>query len=132
MRCREDSTTTGAIDAKVSQSLGFWWSLSVMPAQGEGAACASDARGTSWVYFGTRSTEAGEGIVAARFDASTGGLSSIGIVAEITKPAWLLAHPKLPVLYSVSEVNGESRVFSFRRDASSGKSAHTLAADGRA
>jgi 6-phosphogluconolactonase len=95
---------------------GFWLSLSVVPAH-----AAGQAPGTQWVYFGTRSTEAGQGIVAARFDAQTGRLSSIGRVAEITKPAWLLAHPKLPVLYSVSELSGESRVFAFNRDPASGK-----------
>jgi len=102
---------------------GFWLSLSVVPAHAEGQApaCADDSCGTDWVYFGTRSTEAGQGIVAARFDAKTGKLSSIGKVAELTKPAWLLAHPKLPVLYSVSEVSGASSVYAFSRDPASGK-----------
>lgn len=93
---------------------GFCLSLSVVPAQGQGSA-------TQWVYFGSRSTDAGSGIVAARFDAKTGRLSPVGMVAEVTKPAWLLAHPKLPVLYSVSEVSNESRVFAFSRDPSTGK-----------
>ena len=95
---------------------GFWLSLSVVPAHAHG-----QAPGTHWVYFGTRSTEAGQGIVAARFDAKNGRLSPIGIVAEVRKPAWLLAHPTLPVLYSVSEVSNESRVFAFSRDPSTGK-----------
>ena len=102
---------------------GCWLSLSVVPAHADeqGGGCASDACGTHWVYFGTRSTDAGQGIVAARFDAKTGRLYSIGKVAELTKPAWLLAHPTLPVLYSVSETNGESRVFAFGRDPATGK-----------
>lgn len=95
---------------------GFWLSLSVVPAQAAGQGST-----TQWVYFGSRSLEAGNGIVAARFDAKTGRLSPVGIVAEVTKPAWLLAHPKLPVLYSVSEVSNESRVFAFSRDPSNGK-----------
>jgi 6-phosphogluconolactonase len=95
---------------------GFWLSLSVVPAHAAGQ--GSDVQ---WVYFGTRSTDAGQGIVAARFDAKTGRLSPIGMVAELTKPAWLLAHPKLPVLYSVSETNNESRVFAFNRDPATGK-----------
>ncbi|MET0535859.1 MAG: lactonase family protein [Steroidobacter sp.] len=74
-----------------------------------------------WVYFGSRSTEPGQGIVAARFDANSGKISPVGIVAEIAKPAWLLAHPKLPVLYSVSEVSGESRVYAFGIDRTTGK-----------
>lgn len=95
---------------------GFCLSLSVVPAHGAGSAPE-----TQWVYFGTRSTDAGQGIVAARFDTKTGRLSPIGVVAEVTKPAWLLAHPKLPVLYSVSETNNESRVFAFTRDPATGK-----------
>jgi 6-phosphogluconolactonase len=95
---------------------GFWLSLSVVPAH-----AAGQAPETQWVYFGTRSTDAGQGIVAARFDVKTGRLSPIGMVAELTKPAWLLAHPKLPVLYSVSESNSESRVFAFKRDPATGK-----------
>lgn len=102
---------------------GFWFALTVVPAQAQESApaCASDACGTHWVYFGTRSTEAGNGIVAARFDANSGRLSSIGVVAEVRRPAWLLAHPELPVLYSVSEISGESRVFAFSRDHATGK-----------
>lgn len=95
---------------------GCWLSLSVVPAHAQGQ--ATDGL---WVYFGTRSTDTGQGIVAARFDTKTGRLSSVGKVAELTKPAWLLAHPKLPVLYSVSETSGESRVFAFSRDPSTGK-----------
>lgn len=95
---------------------GFWLSLSVVPAHAAGS-----APDTQWVYFGTRSTDAGQGIVAARFDAKTGRLSPVGMVAELTKPAWLLAHPNLPVLYSVSETNSESRVFAFNRDPATGK-----------
>lgn len=102
-------------------AFGFCLALSVLPAHAEGPTCASDACGTNWVYFGTRTTEPGQGIVAARFDAKHGRLSSIGKVAEVTKPAWLLAHPKLPVLYSVSEVNSESRVYAFARDPATGK-----------
>lgn len=95
---------------------GCWLSLSVVPAEAGG-----QATDIQWVYFGTRSTEAGQGIVAARFDAKSGRLSSIGRVAELTKPAWLLAHPTLPVLYSVSEPSGGSRVFAFNRDPATGK-----------
>lgn len=74
-----------------------------------------------WVYFGSRSTEPGQGIVAARFDDKSGRLSPVGIVAQVTKPGWLLAHPKLPVLYSVSEPGGGSRAFAFTIDRTSGK-----------
>jgi 6-phosphogluconolactonase len=95
---------------------GFWLSLSVVPAH-----AGAQGSGTQWVYFGTRSTDAGQGIVAARFDTKTGRLSPVGMVAEVIKPAWLLAHPKLPVLYSVSETNNESRVFAFNRDPATGK-----------
>jgi len=82
------------------------------------------ARGDDWVYFGTRANGAGQGIVAARFDATNGHLTSVGLVAEITRPTWLIAHPSLPILYSVSEVGNdglsEASVFSLAVDKTTG------------
>ncbi|MFC4309274.1 lactonase family protein [Steroidobacter flavus] len=78
-----------------------------------------------WVYFGNRSTEPGQGIVAARFDTQSGRLTPVGVVADVSRPTWLLAHPTLPVLYSVSEpvgdAQGESSVISLGVEKVTGK-----------
>jgi 6-phosphogluconolactonase len=86
------------------------------------------------VYFGTH-TPGGPneqqgagtefGIFAARFDARTGQLTSLGRVAEVERPTWIVAHPTLPVLYSVSDPVGseptEALIFSFALDRANGK-----------
>ncbi len=69
------------------------------------AACAAQAE--DLVYFGTRSTEPGRGIFAARFDVQSGQLTSMGQVASLELPTWVVAHPELPVLYAVSEVGND-------------------------
>src|SRR5262245_14396022 len=78
-----------------------------------------------WVYFGNRSTEAGQGIAAARFDSTSGRLTPVGVVADVNRPTWLLAHPTLPVLYAISDPagddQGESNIFSFSADPATGK-----------
>jgi 6-phosphogluconolactonase len=69
---------------------------------------------SNWVYLGTRASGTGQGIVAARLD-KQGHLTPVGLVAEITRPTWLSAHPKLPVLYSVSDPGAvESTLYSFK------------------
>jgi 6-phosphogluconolactonase len=51
------------------------------------------------IYVGTD----GNQIRALRFDASTGKLTMIGPVADVSKPRWAVAHPQLPVLYVTSD-----------------------------
>lgn len=106
---------------RLSGLLGFWLAMLPAHAEEQPPPCGSAACGTDWVYFGSRSTEPGQGIVAARFDAKTGRLSKVGIVTELNRAAWLLAHPTLPVLYSVSEGGGESRVYAFTIDQATAK-----------
>jgi 6-phosphogluconolactonase len=66
------------------------------------------------VYLGTRASGAGQGIVAARLD-ENGHLTPVGVVAEVNRPTWLSAHPKLPVLYSVSDPGTTpSSIYSFK------------------
>ncbi|MBI1684300.1 lactonase family protein [Caulobacter hibisci] len=76
------------------------------------------------VYVGTQATDAGQGIVAARLDARTGTLTPIDVVAEIARPTWVLAHPKRPALYAVSETGNdgktEGKVYALRADAETG------------
>lgn len=109
----------------LTMALGAAFAVLPSHADDQASACASASCGTDWVYFGTRHSGEGQGIYAARFDAKSGHLSPIGLVADIARPTWLTAHPKLPVLYSVGEFNRdgavESRVFSLTADPVTGK-----------
>ena len=88
-------------------------------AWGQTVAAADDSCGSYWVYIGTL---AGPGIVGAYFDEATGQMTSIGVVATLTRPTWLTVHPKLPVLYSVSDPGNTiaSSLYSFAQDPVSG------------
>lgn len=76
------------------------------------------------VYFGSRGSGAGQGVFAAWFDARTGRLAPLGLVAEVDRPTWLLASPQMSSLYSVSEVADDGRsepsVISFAVDRATG------------
>ncbi len=76
------------------------------------------------VYFGTRATGAGQGVMGARFDPKTGALSSLGLAAEIERPTWVMPSPHRPVLYSVSETGNDGKsnasVYSFSADPATG------------
>jgi 6-phosphogluconolactonase len=97
------------------------------------AACAEAASAPQehkyLMYVGTYTAEAGstsKGIYAYRFDASTGGLTSIGVAAETTNPSFLAAHPNHRFLYAVNEVSnykGEKSgaVSAFAIDRATGK-----------
>ena len=69
------------------------------------------ARGRYLAYVGTYTTNTNsKGIYAYRFDAETGQLSSIGLVAETTDPSFLAVHPSGRYAYAVNEIgnhNGE-------------------------
>ena len=66
-----------------------------------------------------------QGIYAAALDAKTGHLSPLGLSAELKRASWLVAHPTLPVLYTVSQSSSDnpasdSAVISFAIDPASG------------
>ena len=84
-------------------------------------AYASASCGSSWVYFGTRATGTGTGIVAARLD-SSGHLTPVGVVSDINRATWLTAHPTLPVLYAASDPGGTaaSTIYSLAVDRETG------------
>jgi len=88
------------------------------------AACGPANCKGDLVYIGTQNDGPGQGIVAARFDPQTGHLTAVGQVTEVARPTWLLPHPKLPVLYSVSEVGNDGHshaaVYSFSIDPGTG------------
>lgn len=65
----------------------------------------------SLVWFGTYTnaapnagTPASEGIYVSRFDPVTGGLDAPTLAVAAKNPSFLAFHPRLPVLYAVSEV----------------------------
>jgi 6-phosphogluconolactonase len=51
------------------------------------------------VYVGSQGTQ----LRALRFDADSGKLGAVGVVAEGLRPTWTVAHPQLPVLYAVDD-----------------------------
>lgn len=85
--------------------------LLALPGLARASACVADG----FVYA---SSETGE-IHLLRFDACVGKLESLGAVATVSKPRWLLVHPDLPLLYAVSDANGGS-VLAFARDRKTG------------
>jgi 6-phosphogluconolactonase len=74
------------------------------------------------VYVGTYTTKtASKGIYAFRYDASSGKLTPIGVVAETQDPSWVAVHPNGKFLYAVNEAGKNSMVSAFSLDAKSGK-----------
>lgn len=75
---------------------------------------------TRIVYFGTH----GDTIVAARLNERTGQLTSLGPVATVQRPTWLVTLPTGSYVYAVSEIgndgSSQARVHSFRADAETG------------
>ena len=72
----------------------------------------------SHFYVGTQVDRPNDGIYGLWLDEDTGALSQAGIAAAIERPTWLLRHPQLNVLYTVSEVGNrdarEGRLHAFR------------------
>ncbi len=82
----------------------------------------------SFVWFGTYTNgkTGSEGIYVSRFDAASGKLSDPQLAGTAKNPSFLAAHPKLPVLYAVSEVadaDGKpmGAVIAFRIDPQNGR-----------
>lgn len=71
-------------------------------------------------YVGTQCDGPGTGIFDVWLDESTGRLSEPRLVAETARPTWLLRHPRLSILYAVSEVGNrdarEGELLSFDID----------------
>ena len=79
------------------------------------------SKGKEWiVYVGTYTQKNSKGIYAYRFDAATGSLTPIGLVAETANPSFLAVHPNKRYLYAVGEGSTGS-VSSFSLDRETGK-----------
>lgn len=58
-------------------------------------------------YIGTQGSGPGQGVVAIRLDPKDGALSSLGVVAEVDRPTWVLADPVHRRLFAVSETGND-------------------------
>lgn len=70
------------------------------------SASPAERHGKYLVYVGTY-TEGiltSKGIYAYRYDAASGDLTSLGLVAETTNPSFLAVHPNHRFLYAINEV----------------------------
>lgn len=69
------------------------------------------------VYVGTQASQ----VHALRFDAQEGRLAWLGKVAEGGAPTWLLAHPRLPVLYAADNARkADGKVTAYAVDRGTG------------
>jgi len=88
---------------------------------------AEPSAAAGWVWFGTYTGAAplGSGLYVARFDPATGTLAPAALAATLENPSFLALHPRLPVLYAVSEVTdgagrGAGAVVAFAIDRATG------------
>ncbi|WP_395390985.1 lactonase family protein [Novosphingobium sp. BL-8A] len=58
-------------------------------------------------YVGTQGSGPGQGVVAVKLDPKSGALSSLGVVAEVDRPTWVLADPAHHRLFAVSETGND-------------------------
>ena len=65
---------------------------------------AAQPQGQFIVYVGTYTQKESKGIYAWRFDAATGKLAPLGLVAETVNPTFLALRPDRRFLYAVSEI----------------------------
>ncbi|MFF3601822.1 lactonase family protein, partial [Kitasatospora indigofera] len=67
------------------------------------------------LLLGGYTGEAGAGVgIEAVVQAGDSGLEGLGTAAVVDSPSYLARHPRLPVVYAVSEVAGEVRAFGVR------------------
>lgn len=67
-------------------------------------AIASAAEVPVWFGTYTNPKTRSEGVYVARFDTETGGLTAPVLAARAKNPSFLAFHPRLPMLYAVSEI----------------------------
>lgn len=82
---------------------GWWTALGLMMAGMVGAARGVEA-GEGWVYFGTYTGGASEGIYRSRFDFESGVLGAPVLAAKAANPSFLALHPGGRRLYGVLEL----------------------------
>ena len=91
-----------------------------------GVLLASQFAFPQMMYVGTYTDGTSKGIYAYHFDAKTGALTPMGLMAQTPEPTFLALHPNGKYLYAVNELNtfqGKSAgsVTAFSIDHSTGK-----------
>jgi 6-phosphogluconolactonase len=69
-----------------------------------------------FVYVGTYTDTTSKGIYAYRFDPKTGKFTSIGLVAELDNPSWVVTDPHHRFLYAVTEMGSERGADSYKKN----------------
>jgi 6-phosphogluconolactonase len=75
---------------------------------GEMAEAPAESTGTHIAFVGTYTQGDAKGIYAYRYDAGSGSMASLGLVAESPNPAFLALHPNGEYLYAVNEGDPDS------------------------
>ena len=75
-----------------------FFASALMPAKGS-------APGKYLLYVGTYTDHGSKGIYAARFDASIGKVTSLGLAAEATEPSFLTVESRGRFLYAINETS---------------------------
>ena len=75
---------------------------------GETAEAPPEPTGTHIAFVGTYTRGDAKGIYAYRFDAGSGSMSPLGLVAESPNPSFLALHPNGEFLYAVNEGDPDS------------------------
>lgn len=75
---------------------------------GETTEAPPEPTGTHIAFVGTYTRAKAQGIYAYLFDAASGAMTSLGLVAESPNPSFLALHPNGEYLYAVNEGDPES------------------------
>lgn len=120
---------------RLTLAAALFMGLAALQAGAQGSSISgAGGRASEFVYIGTWGNHVGapslqaqngpQGIYLARLDKRTGQLSSLGFGLELDRADYLLAHPSLPVIYSVAasavDPRADSEVYSLAVDAKSG------------
>jgi len=100
--------------------------ITVLALPGLAAPSPAGPGSTLFAYIGTYTGEKSKGIYVARFNPRSGAFTGLTLAAELPNPSFLAVHPKLPVLYAISEIDSfegqrAGSVSAFQIDPVSGK-----------
>src|ERR1700733_6630354 len=71
-----------------------------------------------FVYVGTYTGPTSKGIYGFRFDPKTGKFTSMGLVAELPNPSWLVTDPQHRFLYAATEMGPEPGADNYKKNGS--------------
>lgn len=79
-----------------------------------------DANASKFVYVGTYTSGASEGIYLLRLDTDAERIENLGLAAKTQNPSFLALHPAKPLLYAVGETGEGGTVSAFSVDPANG------------